>query len=144
MNGIAPHRNGHATARDDNAFARIDPPIDDVREELDRWIHPRCPHRRLNELLGPHQGRAQCPVDRFLPELVEITGQLESADPGDYARAVRGRICTQCGNQDNATGDCPVRAAGKCCLDRNLQLIIRLIDERREEAEAPSLRQERR
>lgn len=67
-----------------------------------------------------------CPVQKFLPQVVAITHCLRSDFAEDYRKMVREKVCSNCPHAHN--GDCPLRARADCPLDRYLVLVIDAID----------------
>lgn len=70
--------------------------------------------------------RRDCPVHRFLPQLVSITHSLRSDFAEDYRAMVRAQVCAICPHSQDS--DCPLRARADCPLDRYLVLVIDAID----------------
>ena len=67
---------------------------------------------------------AECRVLWALPQLVDIVakGDQSAAESG----AIRTQICSRCEYQD-ASGYCPLRMSGECCLSREEGRVIAVI-----------------
>lgn len=70
--------------------------------------------------------RRDCPLHKFLPQLVTITHSLRSDFAEDYRKLVRAQVCAICTHAQN--GECPLRDRAECPLDRYLVLVIDAID----------------
>lgn len=84
----------------------------DALRDLLLYVMHQLGLRRAN------QHKAACRVLWFLPQLIDIVGSNAQSDPPmTEHEAIRTRICTKCEYQD-ATGYCPLRMTGDCCLSR--------------------------
>lgn len=71
----------------------------------------------------PREG--SCRVVWSLPTLIEIVSEIPN-DPGAVDQAIRRRVCSRCEYQD-ATGYCPLRLSGDCCLSHEQERVLEMI-----------------
>ncbi|MDZ7267701.1 MAG: hypothetical protein ONB48_16230 [candidate division KSB1 bacterium] len=69
----------------------------------------------------------RCPVDLYLPRVIEVVESVDSWLLEDYVHALRERVCAVCANAGGGT--CVLRLQADCALDRYLALVIEAIDE---------------
>ena len=69
----------------------------------------------------------ECPLDAFLPELVELVSRLGRCDLQIYEVAITAELCPRCPSLDSA-GGCTARALGECCLFRCLPELVETIE----------------
>jgi len=69
---------------------------------------------------------ADCPVPKFLPQMIGISQALRSEFAEDYRKIIYKQICPTCPNF--SAGDCALRAEAECPLDRYLILVLEAID----------------
>ncbi len=72
-----------------------------------------------------------CPVEFYLPELVDVIESVESPLMDDYVEVLRERICSHC--QENEEGICALRIKAECPLDTYFMLVAEAIEEVRGE-----------
>ncbi len=68
-----------------------------------------------------------CPVPKFLPQMINISHFLRSDFAVDYRSIMYKQICPTCPN--SVEGDCTLRAEAECPLDRYLVLVLEAIDQ---------------
>ncbi len=69
----------------------------------------------------------RCPVDLYLPRVIEVVESVDSWLLEDYVHALRERVCAVCANAEGGT--CVLRLQADCALDRYFMLVIEAIDE---------------
>lgn len=74
-----------------------------------------------------------CPLERYLPEVIEAVESIDSPRIADYIDVLREKVCTQCEQSEN--GICELRLRADCALDRYFVLVAEAIDEVRSGAE---------
>lgn len=67
-----------------------------------------------------------CRILQDLPELVDIVGEVRSNWLAAYDQAIRRQLCSGCESQD-ASGHCPLRVMGQCCLSSELRPVVNII-----------------
>ncbi len=75
-----------------------------------------------------------CPIDMFLPEIVQAIESVQSNRMEDYVESFRTHVCSQC--QEDETGRCRFRSDIDCAMDRYIQLIVEAIEEAPDREEA--------
>jgi hypothetical protein len=69
----------------------------------------------------------KCPIEIFLPQVVEVMESVHSPLIEDYVPALREKVCALC---RHAEGDfCILRLQADCPLDRYFVLVAEAIDE---------------
>jgi hypothetical protein len=75
---------------------------------------------------GLPKGRT-CPVEVFLPQVIEVVESVDSWLIDDYVKILRERVCAICKHSD---GDfCALRLQADCALDRYFMLVAEAIQE---------------
>jgi hypothetical protein len=68
-----------------------------------------------------------CPVELYLPQVLEVIESVESPLVEDYVPALRNKVCAFC---DYSEGEyCELRVQADCALDRYFVLVAEAIDE---------------
>ena len=68
-----------------------------------------------------------CPVEIYLPQVIEVVESVDSWLMEDYVSALRDKVCAFCANSE---GDfCALRVQADCALDRYFALVVEAIDE---------------
>ena len=70
---------------------------------------------------------AVCPIEQYLPKIVQTVHAVSSDKMEDYVAALRKNVCAECPNQHG--GLCLFRADANCMLNRYFSLIVDAIDE---------------
>ena len=86
-----------------------------------------CTERTVEGTCGLSWG-ATCPIEMYLPKIVETVHGVSSDKMADYVEALRKNVCAQCPNQ-GTDGKCPFRRMANCVLDRYFALIVDAIEE---------------
>ncbi|MFQ5706536.1 MAG: hypothetical protein ACE5HO_03755 [bacterium] len=68
-----------------------------------------------------------CPVETFLPKVIEVVRSVESPKIEDYVTVLRQKVCTECLQTED--GRCEVRLRADCALDRYFMLVAEAIEE---------------
>ena len=68
-----------------------------------------------------------CPIEVYLPEVIEIVEAIEISRIEDYIEILREKVCTMCEQTEN--GKCEFRLHADCALDRYFMLVAGAIDE---------------
>lgn len=69
----------------------------------------------------------KCPVEIYLPQVVEVVESVDSWLMDDYVEALREKVCALC---ENSTGEfCALRLQADCALDRYFMLVADAIKE---------------
>ena len=100
-------------------------PLQVYRDAIAKRVHTICLDRNLDPYSTVNT-EADCRIERFLPQLVELVQSVGPNDMAAFEAAFEQTICSQCGNVD-ALGTCPVRERAECCLYRYLPLIYEAI-----------------
>ena len=95
------------------------------REAIARRVHGICFDRNLDPTSKVNT-EANCRIERFLPQLVELAKATGPKNGAGFETAVEHTICIQCGNQ-NALGECHVKEQADCCLYRYLPIVYETI-----------------
>jgi hypothetical protein len=75
---------------------------------------------------GIPKGRT-CPVEVFLPQVIDVVESVDSWLLDDYVKILRERVCAICKHSD---GDfCALRLQADCALDRYFMLVADAIKE---------------
>ena len=83
------------------------------------------PLQVYREAMAQHahvDAKADCYIERFLPDLVQLAKAVGPDDPQTFEAACEQIICAQCGQRE-ASGFCRARAQAACCLYRDLPLL---------------------
>ncbi len=73
-----------------------------------------------------------CPIEMYLPRVVEVVESIESSRIEDYVAIVRDKVCASC--QQNEEGVCDLRLKADCALDRYFMLVAEAIEEVQKQA----------
>ena len=74
-----------------------------------------------------------CPIRMFLPEIVTTVVNVKSDSYDAYIHSLRRNVCILC-NSQKADGSCAQRVQLECALDRYFPLIIKIVEEIKEQA----------
>jgi hypothetical protein len=75
---------------------------------------------------GLPKGRT-CPVEIFLPQVIDVVESVDSWLLDDYVKVLRERVCAICKHSD---GDfCALRLQADCALDRYFMLVTEAIQQ---------------
>ncbi len=85
-----------------------------------------CIERSPGEVCTRSQ-RGECPVEKFMPEIIETATTVDSDKIDDYVSALRTTICGVC--RPNGDMNCAIRNSEECVLDRYFVLIVEAIEE---------------
>ena len=77
----------------------------------------------------------QCPLQEYLPLIVNAVNRVSSDRVADYVEELRGIVCAQC-KYEKVNGACAMRKEVDCALDRYFPLVIEAIEECRLRASA--------
>lgn len=91
------------------------------RDAIAQGVRAICIDRNLNPR-STVETEANCRIDRFLPQLVELAKAVGPNDLEAFNAAFEKTICLQCGHLDSF-GTCRVREQAECCLYRYLPLL---------------------
>ena len=86
-----------------------------------------CTERTAEGKCGLSEGTV-CPIEVYLPSIVEVVHSVSSDMMEKYVPNLREHVCGQCPNQ-GADGKCPLRSAVDCMLDRYFPLVVDAIEE---------------
>ncbi len=78
---------------------------------------------------GLPSGRS-CPVESYLPEVVEIVERIESPWMEDYVSELRRTVCSHCAQTPE--GVCELRIKAECSLDTYFMLVAEAVEEVRD------------
>jgi len=73
-----------------------------------------------------------CPIERNLLEIVQIAHFARGEARAPYIHELRSTVCAACESSD-AKGNCPIRDARKCPLDRYFGVVFEAIADVQEE-----------
>lgn len=96
------------------------------REAITKAVCVQCLQRTGQGRCGIN-GSEECPVIRFLPEVVGIVNTIDSTILHDYVHELHNVICVSC--QENADGTCALRGTNGCELDFYFPIIVETIKE---------------
>ncbi|MFQ6114819.1 MAG: hypothetical protein ACE5NG_12185 [bacterium] len=68
-----------------------------------------------------------CPIEMYLPEVVEVVKSIESPRIEDYLKLLRDKVCSAC--EQTEEGVCDLRLKADCALDRYFMLVAQAIEE---------------
>lgn len=71
---------------------------------------------------------AECAVERFFPQILEVVHSTYSTSMEPYEAALRNKVCGACIHQ-SSDGKCAVRDGVDCSLDRYFPMIVQVIEE---------------
>lgn len=67
----------------------------------------------------------KCPVELYLPQVVEVVASVDSQLMTDYVATLREKVCAFC---ENSEGDfCALRLRADCALDRYFMLVAEAV-----------------
>lgn len=92
--------------------------IDGSFAEDPEWMLCRLPKDRT------------CPVERHLPQVIEVVESISSPWMEDYVDALRGKVCGDC--EQTPAGICDFRLKADCALDTYFMLVAEAIEEVRD------------
>lgn len=92
--------------------------IDGIFEDEHKFI--RC---------GLPKGRT-CPIELYLPEVIEVVETIESPWMEDYVALLREKVCRKC--QQTEEGICALRLKTDCALDTYFMLVAEAIEDVRD------------
>lgn len=72
-------------------------------------------------------GDKTCPVEVYLPQVMQIVDSMDSSRMEDYVQVVREKVCPLC--EQDESGVCEVRLHADCPLDRYFMLVAGAIEE---------------
>jgi len=75
---------------------------------------------------GLPRGR-HCPIESYLPDVIEIVETMESPKIEDYLAVLHERVCPRC--EQTSDGICEFRLRADCALDRYFMLVAGAIEE---------------
>ncbi len=81
---------------------------------------------------------AVCPIELYLPKIVDVVHGVSSINMKDYVEALRNSVCASCPNQ-NPDGACLFRSKADCGLNRYFSLVVDAIEEVDEEMAWPQV-----
>ncbi len=96
------------------------------REAITKAICVQCLQRTGQAKCGI-DGSDECPIIRFLPEVVSIVKSIDSTMLHDYVHELHNVICVSC--KESAEGNCALRGSSACELDFYFPLIVETIKE---------------
>lgn len=100
-------------------------------EELEAIVREKicavCSDRKQNGECGL-EDPSTCALFRLFPNVARAIQSTDSNDIRDYIAAIRGNVCSCCGEQE-PDGTCETRRQVGCALDAYLLLIIDVIEE---------------
>lgn len=96
------------------------------KEAITKTICVQCLQRTGQSKCGI-DGADECPIIRFLPEVVGIVKAIDSTMLHDYVHELHNVICVSC--RENADGNCALRGSYACELDFYFPLIVEAIKE---------------
>ncbi len=68
-----------------------------------------------------------CPIEQFLPQIVDVVHSVEGNIMKNYVKALRTDVCGHCPNRDHAM--CPFERSANCPLNRYFAIVVDAIDE---------------
>jgi len=68
-----------------------------------------------------------CPVEVYLPEVIDIVQTIESPEIADYITVLHQKVCPRC--EQNTDGVCELRLRADCALERYFMLVAGAIEE---------------
>ncbi len=68
-----------------------------------------------------------CPVERHLPEILEVMDSMDSPWMDDYVTRLRERVCSKQEQTEESSGDFYLK--GECTLDTYFMLIAEAVEE---------------
>ncbi len=69
----------------------------------------------------------QCPVEQYLPKVVEVVESVDSSKMDDYFALLHEKVCLEC--EQSKDGVCELRLKSDCPLDRYFMLVAGAIEE---------------
>ena len=74
------------------------------------------------------KGDRQCGVEIYLDKILDVVHSVHSDKLENYVEELRKHVCSECKNQ-LPDGNCQLRAAGNCGLDRFFEIVVEAIEE---------------
>lgn len=71
-----------------------------------------------------------CPIERHLPQVIEIVESIDSPWMEDYVELLREKVCSNC--EQTEEGVCDFRLKTDCALDTYFMLVAEAIEEVRD------------
>jgi hypothetical protein len=104
----------------------MQPYLDAVRSNVCTVCLDAVMHGAQFVRCGLPKGRT-CPVEVFLPQVVDVVEAVDSWLLDDYAKVLREKVCAICKHSD---GDfCALRLQADCPLDRYFMLVAEAIQQ---------------
>jgi hypothetical protein len=72
-----------------------------------------------------------CPVELYLPQVIEVVESVDSPLFEDYVTVLRDKVCAAC--EQTEEGICALRLNADCALDRYFMLVADAIEEMRQQ-----------
>lgn len=88
--------------------------IDGIFDEKKRFVRCGLPIYRT------------CPVELYVPELIEVVKSVDSPNMEDYAIRLREKVCAICEQDEH--GICDLRLQADCALDRYFLLVAEAVE----------------
>jgi hypothetical protein len=101
--------------------------LDDYWEAVQRKVCQKC-------IDGDGHGNCrlgtvdECALKVYLPQIVEVVLAARSPDIEPYVQELRQKVCGECRHQ-GSDGNCLLRNAVDCALDRYFPLVVDAIEE---------------
>ena len=92
--------------------------IDGIHEDVRKSVRCGLPKDRT------------CPIERHLPQVIEVVESIDSPWMDDYVDALRGKVCSDC--EQTEAGICDFRLKADCALDTYFMLVAEAIEEVRD------------
>lgn len=102
------------------------PMINRYRQALMRNVCMKCLERTGQAVCGGGTTE-DCTLMRFLPEVVSIVQNINSASMHDYVHELHNVVCVSC--RENDDGNCTLRGTTECPLDFYFPMIVETIKE---------------
>lgn len=96
--------------------------IDGIFEKDQKWVRCGLPKDRI------------CPIERHLPQVIEVVECIDSPWMEDYVNALREKVCSNCAQTE--AGICDFRLKADCALDSYFMLVAEAIEEVRDRQHA--------
>jgi hypothetical protein len=74
-----------------------------------------------------HVDPQPCPLKSYFPEILGVVNSVYSHSIEPYEELLRKRVCAICLHQ-GAPGDCSLRDAARCPLDRSFPVVVQVIE----------------
>lgn len=96
--------------------------IDGIFQNDCEWVRCGLPDDRV------------CPIERHLPQVIEIVESIDSPWMEDYIGSLREKVCSNC--EQTEAGNCDFRLKADCALDTYFMLVAGAIEEVRDRNQA--------